>query len=968
MDLLYLLRLRFRFRRETRFHFFHHPALYAAVLDRLGTPDVFPRGVALYTPERARVRYAEGEAYHVGFAVAVDGPIAPRRLVTLLGSGPTTEFGRSTGAPFGNNLRLEGAFDLVASRALGREPPVPLTRKHLSQSIAELAARKEITIRFLSPLRILRTPITPKAHVLDGEVFDVWRFLRGVRNSIQQWWPGTPFANCLPEIAEGEAKIATLVWNRMIRADVPYPRKRIIGSSGSVCLRFPDGVGPWAEALLLAGVIGAGTVCNMGAGRFEIAEQPLPVGWPPAPARTLLERAADFGNLDQARLALCKAGPAPGIDGLNREEFLDALTHDIGRIQHDLCSGQIRATPLAGLLLRERRDEDGREKLRPLALPTLRDRFLQRAILQELTPAIDQLLEDSSFAYRRGFAVRTAQRRVDELRRNGFTHVLDADIRSFFDTVDWAKLRVRLEAYLGCDPVIDLLMAWVQAPVEFEGRTIPRDAGLPQGAVVSPLLANLYLDAFDEAVGLNHPNLRLVRYADDFLILCQRKEDIPAARQLADDELKKLSLCLNPNSTETSFEEGFRFLGSVFCRSVVLDANRRSRTVLEVLDRMPAEMREHWEKISAAGWLADFLSETAQETAAVETGPLDSTVRRRRPLVLAGPDRKPVYVVTGGARLIGRRRGLYIEVPDEQPLMVAWGEMAELVVIGGHYVSTSVFQRAMEQKVPLAFHRWDGSPVGLVLPHGVRSPSPSTILQWEWLRDPARRLGVSRLLVEAKIRNLRLMVRRRREEVARLLDVLARGAQDAAQAETLDSVRGLEGQAAHAYFSCWNDWVIPDFRDFPGRVSPRAADPLNAMLNLLYTQLFRKTQLSIFAAGLDPYLGVLHEGGGRYAALASDLMEPFRFLVDATVLNAVNHRHVTRAHFTCHEKGPYPIRLSPPALKRLLADFEARWSRQVADVCDRVAPFFAHLHRQTVSLRRTFEGQDPQFQPFRMKW
>jgi len=380
----------------------------------------------------------------------------------------------------------------------------------------------------------LRKPVAQKRFVFDDEIFLPEVFLARVGRAVQEC--GLPVADPLPPCE------VELLENRLVRADVSYPKKRLLGSIGSVRLRFAGGVGAWAEPLLPGGALGAGKARLMGQGRYEIAGHPLPAGWPPAPAHTLLERAAGGEQLAGCRTALAQAGPTPGVDGVDKEEFLDSLTRRMPEIASCLRTGKVQPSPLRGLLVHSRDAERGTEKLRPLAIPTLRDRFMQRAVLEELAPAVEMLLEDSSFAYRKGLSHRSAHRGVLRARDQGYVHALDADIRAFFDEVDWDLLRLRLEALLGPDPVVEAIMQWVRAPVELEERTVPRQRGLPQGMVLSPLLANLLLDAFDETVLLR--GFKLVRFADDFVVLGKKPEQLVEARKVVSEELRRLGLAL----------------------------------------------------------------------------------------------------------------------------------------------------------------------------------------------------------------------------------------------------------------------------------------------------------------------------------------------------------------------------------------------------------------------------------------
>lgn len=972
LDLLHLVNFRLRFQRETRLHFFHHTAMYATILDRLGNPPDFPPGVAFYTPERGRAVYHSGDLYNFGVAIHPHGPISPADLVGLVSRSPATKFGNTSGAPFGNNYRIEAIVDAVTGLPPGDRPPAALSLFDVEQAVSELANMESVEIRFLSPFFIRRTADTGRT-LMDGTCFYPDKFLENLWRGLHDWWPGASFLDGLEMPAGLE-----VIENRLLRTDVTYPNpknnrnpKRLEGVSGRIVIGFPGGVGRWAVPLMLGGIVGVSRPSNrrMGQGRYAIVGFPVPAAaWPPTPAATILERAATLDNFTNVRLAMCQAGRAPGVDGVEFDEFLDRLTVYTPKLTSRLRTGRVEPSPLRGLLIQERK-EDGGEKLRPLAIPTIEDRFLQRVVMTELAPAIAQLWEDVSHAYRPGLSHLTAREAVARARDEGFVHVLDADVRSFFDEVDWDLLRIRLEAYFGDDPVVDSLMAWACAPVEFSGTLFRRSKGLPQGAVVSPMLANLYLDALDETI--TEKGYRLVRYADDFVILCKKPEQASQAVEIVRDELERLNLVLNDEKTaETSFEAGFKFLGALFCKSMAIETDKGGGRVIGVTDRLPPGSDA--KTLEPRAWLKDFLAATggaADACDAVE-GLQDRGGVRWGPAVFPPmPLRKPVYVITGQARLSGCKRGLVIDKEGEKSRMVPWNELSEIVVLGGRWISGSVVQRAMVNRIPIAFHKWDGTPLGLVLPDKVRSPSPAAMAQWEWMKRDGVALSAASQLVAAKIRNTRMTARRRREDVTKLMQDLASAIRDAVAADSIEKLMGVEGRAAHAYFSQWQTWTRAELGEFPGRYARGAEDPVNVMLNLLYTQLFRLTHTTILSTGLDPYMGVMHDGKGRYAALAADMMEPFRFVVDRVVLNAVNHRLLGPADFIRSEKGPYKVRLSHAGMTRLIQDFEALMSTSVADKADRQATFREHLYRQVMSLRQVVEGVDgARFQPFELKW
>ncbi|MCC6159414.1 MAG: CRISPR-associated endonuclease Cas1 [Deltaproteobacteria bacterium] len=953
---LHLISLDLRFTRDVQFHALHQLAVCGWLLDRIDRHPT-PPGIALYAPESGRVRYRRGDPYRVAFALAEGGEFGPHRLAECLAKPPRREYGKMPGAPFGNTYTIERVTDLLTNRPLSIRPSA-LSSESLREWVERLAAETEIVLRFISPLCILRTPVTRKSHILDEHVFEPGRVLAAVAESMAEWMPHL----ALPPILRDRAGVpwpdrdVRVVANRLVRADTAYPNNAIMGSAGRVTLHFEGGVGDWAESLLLAGFVGVGKARAMGQGRFVVEGfQPVPA-WPPPAARSILDRAAEPENLKAAIEAMRDAGRAPGVDGIDLDRFIDDAPANLAPSVTALRLGP-GADPLRGVLIESVAKDTGRRKWRGLAVPTLRDRFMQRAVYQVLEPVVESFLEDSSFAYRRGLSHRTAVRGVDRARKEGYTHVLDADIRAFFDRVDWGKLQDRLEVLFGSDPVVAALMEWMRAPVEFEGRTVLRDRGLPQGAVVSPLLANLYLDQFDEAIA--EAGLRMVRYADDFVIVAKNPKDIERAREIVEAELAKLGLELNLDKTAaTTFDQGFTFLGALFCRSMVMQRSPGQK-VETAWDRRPGPPADGEAPAVAEGWLATFLSDAPT----LEPVPEE---RFEPPVTRPGPEARPLIVLARDAKLVARRNGLLLTKDGGPGRLVPWREISEIVLIGGRYLPAPLIQRTMHKRIPIAMHKANGDPMGLILPDRVASPSPVARRQWEWGRDATRPMAVARELIVAKIRNTRFFARRFDDD-GDLARMLKRLQDEASNAESPVRLRGIEGQAAHAWFSRWPAILKPPFDDYPGRTTRGAQDPVNAMLNLLYSHLFRLTHTTILMTGLDPYEGVFHEGRGRYAALAADLMEPFRFLADRVVIAAINRGQIEADDFRYSEKGRYPCLVGDAGVRVLFEEWEKALARPVHDVTDHLRTPRDHLYHQAMLLRKTITGDIDVFLPFRIK-
>lgn len=283
-------------------------------------------------------------------------------------------------------------------------------------------------------------------------------------------------------------------------------------------------------------------------------------------------------------------GGCRGADGVTLGEFAERLETELDNLQDRLIRRLYHPYPLLRFEVPK-----SESKMRSLCVPTVRDRVLQTAVHLVTRPLFEAEFEACSYAYREGRSVRDAVRRVDELRRQGYHWVVDADIVSFFDNISHERLLSRL-GRLPLDPYIRTLFErWIRAEI-YEGERIYRlERGIPQGSVVSPMLANLFLDELDENLALF--GQKLVRYADDFLVLCKSPEQASEALELTDYLLSELELRLHPEKTRMiSFDQGCKFLGAIFLgESVYLPFDRPKQQWVEPRLAPPLDLQTYLE-------------------------------------------------------------------------------------------------------------------------------------------------------------------------------------------------------------------------------------------------------------------------------------------------------------------------------------------------------------------------------------
>jgi group II intron reverse transcriptase/maturase len=272
-----------------------------------------------------------------------------------------------------------------------------------------------------------------------------------------------------------------------------------------------------------------------------------------------------------------------GVDDVSLAGFQSGLAGQIYLLRAMVDEGSYFAWPLRKI---EVEKAPGSEERRTLLVPAVRDRVLQTAVAAYMEPFLEAEFDECSFAYRRGRSVRMAVERVYQLYQQGYRWILDADIESFFGSVDRELAVGRLSTLIPDETVVRLVRLWLDSAV-WDGLHLTRPTmGLPQGAVISPMIANLCLDVLDDR--LLAEGLALVRYADDFVVLTKGRKAAERAMALTEEVLTSLRLRLHAGKTRiVRFSDGFKFLGTIFLKDLLLQPWKPGRKRLKVLSVAP---------------------------------------------------------------------------------------------------------------------------------------------------------------------------------------------------------------------------------------------------------------------------------------------------------------------------------------------------------------------------------------------
>jgi RNA-directed DNA polymerase len=278
---------------------------------------------------------------------------------------------------------------------------------------------------------------------------------------------------------------------------------------------------------------------------------------------SLVDKVYAIRNLQSAWERVRANRGAPGVDGITIEQYAQEADARLQRLSQELRDQTYRPQPVRRVLIPK---AGGGQ--RPLGIPTVRDRIVQQAVLQVLSPIFEATFSRCSHGFRPGRGCASALSVVDAAVRHGYSWVVDADIAAFFDTVDHEKLLAAVNEEVADGSVLLLIRRILKAGVSLAetAEAEPTEMGTPQGGPLSPLLANVYLHAFD--LRMVQGGYGLVRYADDFVIFARSQSEAEAALELARGVLEgDLGLVLHPEKTRVvSVAQGFEFLGFHYFR------------------------------------------------------------------------------------------------------------------------------------------------------------------------------------------------------------------------------------------------------------------------------------------------------------------------------------------------------------------------------------------------------------------
>lgn len=641
----------------------------------------------------------------------------------------------------------------------------------------------------------------------------------------------------------------------------------------------------------------------------------------------LYDKVASLPVLRQAWERVAENGGAAGGDGLGVDRFALVAEAQLERLSRLLAAGQYRPGPARRCYIPKRSGG-----VRPLDIPCVTDRVVQTAAALVLDPILDPEMEASSFAYRRGRSVAQAVARIAALRRQGYDQVVDGDIRTYFESIPHERLIARLEAHVDDTALVDLIWLWLES-YSLTGR------GVAQGSPISPLLANLYLDAVDERIEAE--GVRLVRFADDFVLLCRSPGAAEQALVRMRDLLAAEGLDLHPEKTRiVDFAKGFRFLGHLFVRSLV---------VKEVeIDETPAE--------------AD-LAAAARAIEAADAPAEDEEPGDRARLLF------PVYVVEPGKSLDAKGPQLRIVDTLGRVVPLPPAPVHRIELGPGTETSLEALDLAAANDIDVLRVDGHGSVTGRWL-----GPGPGRaalhLAQAAVLLDPERRAALARTLVDARIHNMRAVLRRLNRsradpDIAAAAARLSRVIRKLTLPLDAEAAMGVEGEAAALYWPALGRG-LPEGYGFRHRRRSPAADGANLVLNVLANLLGRDVVAMAERVGLHTGFAALHATRDGEPALSFDLIEEFRGpLCEACALALFNRKAITAEHLPQTGHG---VSLTREGWRAVIRGYETWLARPIESPRSGRKVLWRHLILEQAYAYAEACQENVPYRPYRMDY
>ena len=657
----------------------------------------------------------------------------------------------------------------------------------------------------------------------------------------------------------------------------------------------------------------------------------------------MIESIINVQNLRDAWKTVRSKESSGGADGISIQDYGQNSGRNLERLNKLLSEERWKPCPYVDAKI----PKSGGD-VRLIGLASIEDKIVQTAIKNVIEPLLEKTFSSSSYAYRPGRGhLRCVRRMIAETISKGNTWYFRADIDDYFDSIDRGVLFKRLRAVIKDEWVVEMIDLCVSmGHIDSSGQWQDSGKGLPQGAVLSPMLANFYLNPFDQS--MTSRSTSYVRYSDDFVILGSTETDIRNFADAAVAYLRdRMTLILNEPYAIGCLDGGFDFLGLHFSRNgvsitdsklgelsemledVKMENGQLSRvyvkglegirryylnalpsSYLQIFEKMMDDVCVRWDKTGAAlsqkmitqirhyvlgndkhsKPLSNIDGSSLNKAKAIRSRKLEyrRIEAENAELVISGPG---YFLGANGQNVVIRKNG--------QPIKVRSNAIRHITIVGpGIGVSSNLVTFCREKGIAIDFFSIDGGHLSSLL-----SPSYMTMSLWNRQAELtlSERRQIARNLILFKLKNQRNLCRylnkyhsgKGKENEFRTfivkMDTIIAKVKGIILADNYSAIlMSYEATAAEGYWEYIRCVVEDSGVEFYSRVKQGAKDVVNSMLNFGYSMLYPRIWQAILRHGLNPYSGFIHRSEGN-ANLVFDLIELFRCqAVDRVVVSMIN--------------------------------------------------------------------------------
>jgi len=357
---------------------------------------------------------------------------------------------------------------------------------------------------------------------------------------------------------------------------------------------------------------------------------------------SLVDKVNRPSTLEAAWRKVARNKGAAGVDGQSIERFAAHAERYLSELHDQLKMGIYRPSPIKRVEIPKANGQT-----RPLGVPTVKDRIVQTALKMAIEPVFEIAFRPGSYGFRPGRSCKDALREVDRLLKEGYTHVVDADLQSYFDSIPHGKLMALVGDKISDGRILALIAGFLRQDIMTDMACWQPTTGTPQGAVLSPLLANIYLHPLD--LLMEQSGCKMLRYADDFVILCRNEAEAETALRQVAEWVAANGLTLHPDKTRVGdtrqVGQGFEFLGYRFEAGRRLVRHKSLKAFKDKVRMKTTRSRgDSLERIiknlnpMLRGWFGYFKHATP-----ALYGVLDGFVRRRLRAILRKQEKRPGF-------------------------------------------------------------------------------------------------------------------------------------------------------------------------------------------------------------------------------------------------------------------------------------------------------------------------------------